>query len=160
MNHSPRRRWLAWLGVVGLVVLSLVIAARLDDAPSRRDRAAHLAAGLRCPVCQGLSVADSDAETARQIRADIERRVADGQSDAEIRQAYVDRYGQWILLRPSGRGVGAVVWLLPGVVVAFAAGGLVLVYRRRRRAWPRSARPPDREIVREAQRQLAVEADP
>lgn len=143
---------MSWLGVVVLVAVSLTLATRTTHATSTEDRVAHLAGELRCPVCQGLSVADSDAETSRQIRADIERRVTDGQTDAEIRQAYVDRYGPWILLRPSGRGVGAVVWLLPGAIVGAAALGLVVVYRRRRRAWPHAASETDREVVQQVRR--------
>ncbi|MGH9210171.1 MAG: cytochrome c-type biogenesis protein [Acidimicrobiales bacterium] len=161
MSQPRARHWLSWLGIVGLVVLALGIAARSDHAPGDAARVEGIAAGLRCPVCQGLSVADSDAETARQIRSDINRRVAARQTDAEIRQAYVDRYGQWILLRPSSRGLGALVWLLPAVVVGAAALGLVVVYRRRRQAWPRAATEADREIVEQARRQQLVgETDP
>jgi cytochrome c-type biogenesis protein CcmH/NrfF len=150
------RRWLSWAGVLALVAVALLVGTRPEGSSNPDGRAAAIAASLRCPVCQGLSVADSDSETARSIRSDIDRRIAGGQSDAEIRQAYVDRYGEWILLRPRGRGLGAVVWLLPVVAVAAAAAGLVVAGRRWRRRWRRSATDEDRRLVIRA---LAGHAD-
>ena len=76
-------------------------------AERRRSRAAarahDLATELQVPRVRGLSVADSQAPTSQAIRADIKRRIAAGQSDAEIRQAYVDDYGESILLRRRAR---------------------------------------------------------
>jgi len=77
-------------------------------------------------------VADSQAPTSRAIRADIKRRIAAGQSDAEIRQAYIDRYGESILLTPQDSGVSLIVWILPVVVLALGATGIVFVLRRNR----------------------------
>jgi len=140
-------RWASWLGVALLVVIALALGLRPTGSATPEDRVTALAAGLRCPVCQGLSVADSDSETARQIRADIEDRVAAGQTDDDIRQAYVDRYGEWILLRPSGRGLGALVWFAPVAAVAAAGIALVVAGRRWRRGWGRAATDEDRELV-------------
>jgi cytochrome c-type biogenesis protein CcmH len=146
-------RWLSWLGVAVLVAVALGLGLRPEGASTHEDRAARITADLRCPVCQGLSVADSDSETSQQIRADIEERIADGQTDAEIRQAYVDRYGEWILLRPAGRGLGAVVWFAPVVAVGVAAAGLVVAGRRWRRGWQRrTATEQDRRLVEQALR--------
>ena len=76
-------------------------------------------------------MADSNAPTSKAIRADIRRRIADGQSDAEIRQSYVDQYGESILLAPQSSGISLIVWVLPV---------LVLVARRRRHRASRCAR--------------------
>src|SRR5206468_2568351 len=105
---GPRmiRRMLPVAALVVVVVAALAIGAERDRpgrSPAARARA--IASDLRCPVCQGLSVADSPSPTARDIYDDIRRRVAAGESDAAIRRFYVDRYGQWILLRPSRSGV-------------------------------------------------------
>ena len=66
------------------------------------------------------------------MRADIKRRIEDGQSDAEIRQAYIDTYGESILLSPQDSGVSLLVWILPIVVVALGATGIVFALRRNR----------------------------
>lgn len=147
------RRLLTWAGVAAVIAAALAIGLRpSDDAGSPAARVDSIAAALRCPVCQGLSVKDSDSPTARDIRTDIRRRVDDGETAAEIRQAYVDRYGDWILLRPKTSGFEALVWAVPAAALgagAVALGGLFWQWRRRG-----IARPPtddDRELVAAAQ---------
>lgn len=120
-----------WAVPVIMVVLAMVITVGLATAtPRAQDRAGALAAQLRCPVCQGESVADSPSETASEIRAQIEQMVAAGRSDAEILDHYVARYGRWVLLDPPARGDTLLLWLLP--VLAVVGGGAVIVTRRRR----------------------------
>lgn len=150
MSRTRPPRWLTWLGVAGLVGFGLVLGTRTDNRASSEDRTVSIAAELRCPVCQGLSVADSNSQTARDIRADISQRIADGHTDAEIRQAYVDRYGEWILLRPQARGFGTLVWGLPVAATAAAAAALAIAARRWRHHWRRPARERDRRLVEEA----------
>ncbi len=88
------RRLLAWAGVAAVIAAALAVGLRPSgESGSLEARADHIAAGLRCPVCQGLSVKDSDSPTARDIRADIRRRIDAGETADEIRQAYVERYG-------------------------------------------------------------------
>src|SRR3979411_1039156 len=107
-------RFLPW------TVLALVVAAALTVAawpshgpPSVAERARSVASELRCVDCEALSIADSSTSNAAAQRADIESRVRAGQSDAQIRRAYVDRYGPSILLRPESTGIGMLVWALP-----------------------------------------------
>ena len=127
---EPRRRWIP---AAVMVVLATVIAVGLLSAPPREpDRTAALAQQLRCPVCQGESVAASPSETATAMRDQIEQMVAAGRSDAEILDHYVARYGRWILLDPAPRGDTLLLWLLP--VGALIAGAAVVATRRRRRA--------------------------
>jgi len=122
--------WIA-LGVLVVVVLAVVVWPHGDPTPA--ERAHSIAAGLKCQECQGLSVADSGATTSRAIRADIARRIAAGQGDAEIRQHYVDQYGETILLDPQGSGISLLVWVLPVVVIVTGAAGIVFVLARNRR---------------------------
>jgi cytochrome c-type biogenesis protein CcmH len=127
-------RKLAWgaLGVV--VVVALVWAAwPRGGEPGPAVRASELSTELRCPDCEGLSVADSSTTTARAIRREIRARVDRGESDEEIRQAYVDRYGESILLKPEGGGLGIVVWGLPIAALLIGAVGLAFALRRWRR---------------------------
>jgi cytochrome c-type biogenesis protein CcmH len=145
------RRVLPWAALAAVVVAALVVAAgagRPSRSPAARTH--RLAAELRCPVCQGLSVADSPSSTARAIVADIRRRVDAGQSDAEIRQAYVDRYSEQILLEPRGSGFGALVWALPVAALVLGGGGLVLAFRRWRRQPALTPTEDDRRLVDQA----------
>lgn len=120
-----------WLVPSLMMLLAAVIVVGLVTAPPRTgDRADALAQQLRCPVCQGESVADSPSATATEIRDQIEQMVSAGRSDGEILDHYVDRYGRWVLLDPPARGDTLWLWILPAAVAA--AGSGVLVGRRRR----------------------------
>ena len=142
------RSWVPWivLGVVAVVVVAWV--AWPSGSESDTDRALTLAAELRCPDCESLSAADSQTQSARAIRRDLRDRVAEGQSDAEIRQVYVDRYGESILLKPEQSGLGLLVWGLPVLFVVLAGAGLVVAFRRWHRATPMTATEADEELVR------------
>lgn len=145
------RRWLPWIAMAGLVVAGLVVAAGGGETdPSPAARVERLAAQLRCPTCQGLSVADSPASTARAIKEDLARRVDEGQSDDQIKAQYVDRYGEWILLRPRSSGVATLVWALPVAALVAAGAGLILAFRRWRAEPELSATPADEALVEEA----------
>jgi cytochrome c-type biogenesis protein CcmH len=126
------RRWGAWIALALVVVVVLAVVLWPTGSPSASERAHELETQLKCPECQGLSVADSQAPTSRAIRADVARRIKAGQSDGQIRQAYVDTYGQSILLTPQGSGVSLIVWILPIVVIALGATGIVFALRRNR----------------------------
>jgi cytochrome c-type biogenesis protein CcmH len=142
------RAWLPWvaLGVVLVVVVAWV--AWPSGSTSDTDRTRSLAAELRCPDCESLSAADSQTQSARAIRRDLRDRVAEGQSDAQIRQVYVDRYGESILLKPEQDGLGLIVWGLPVLFVVLAGAGLVIAFRRWRRTEPMTATAADEELVR------------
>jgi cytochrome c-type biogenesis protein CcmH len=142
------RSWLPWiiLGVVVVVVIAWV--AWPSGTTSDADRARDLAAELRCPDCESLSAADSQTQSARAIRRDLRDRIDEGQSDAEIRQVYIDRYGESILLKPEQSGLGLVVWGLPVLFVVAAGAGLVVAFRRWRRAEPMTATADDEALVR------------
>ena len=107
-----------------MVVIALVWAAwPRGGTPGPAARTAELATELRCPDCEGLSVADSSTTTARAIRREIRQRVNHGETDEAIRQAYVDRYGESILLKPEGGGLGVIVWGLPIAALLIGAVG-------------------------------------
>ena len=146
------RRLLPVAALVAVVVGSLVIggAGRGHPARSKAERAHAIAAELRCPVCQGLSVADSPSPTAKAIYDDVRRRVDAGESDASIKGYYVTHYSQWILLRPETSGVGALVWILPVTALLLGAGGLALAFRRWRRQPALAATDADRALVERA----------
>ncbi|HEV7862834.1 MAG TPA: cytochrome c-type biogenesis protein CcmH [Acidimicrobiia bacterium] len=143
------RRVLPGAALAVVVVVALVIGGAGRSRPTRSPgaRAHAIAQDLRCPVCQGLSVADSPSPTAKSIYDDVRRRVDAGESDATIRAAYVARYGEWVLLRPPASGVGALVWILPVSALLLAVGGLALAFRRWRRQPSLPATDADRALV-------------
>jgi cytochrome c-type biogenesis protein CcmH len=90
----------------------------------------EVASQLRCVVCQNLSVADSPSEMAGQMRAIVRERLAAGQTPAQVRQYFVERYGDWILLAPPQRGFTLLVWLAPLVAVLVGLTVVTLLVRR------------------------------
>lgn len=143
------RRLLPVLALVAVVVAALVIGgAGPGKGPrSAAARTEAIAGDLRCPVCQGLSIADSHSPTADAIKEDIRRRVDAGESDAAITRHYIDSYGEWILLKPEASGVGALVWILPISALLLAGGALALAFRRWRRQPALAATDEDRALV-------------
>ena len=105
------KRWWPWilLGVIAVVVVAVAAWPRGGDE-SLDAHTRRLASEIRCVDCQGLSVADSSTGTARATRADIRARIRRGESDADIRRVYVDRYGETVLLKPASSGIGVLVW--------------------------------------------------
>lgn len=151
--RAAGRRFLPWLVLGSLVLGVLVWAAWPASAPvTVREHAQELAGELRCPDCEGLSVADSATTSGRAIRADLRRRIAAGETDAAIRQVYVDRYGDSILLKPEGGGIGVLVWGLPIAALILGAGALAFVFVRWRRAPRLHATEADEALVRSTRR--------
>ena len=136
--------------------LETMLTAARKFAQTNAARAGELAAELRCPDCEGLSVEASSTSAARAIRRDIRARVDDGQSDEDIRQAYVDRYGESILLKPEGGGLGVVVWGLPVAALILGAIGLAVALRRWRREPRLHATGADEELVTRTRRDTGV----
>jgi cytochrome c-type biogenesis protein CcmH len=145
------RRLVPWIALAVVVAATLAVVVWPDGGdPSSSARARSLAEEFRCPECEGLSVADSSAPTARAMRADIRARVGAGESDAEIRRAMVDRFGESVLLKPEGEGIGLVVWGLPVIAVVLGAGGLGFALWRWRRQPASHATDADEALVERA----------
>jgi len=144
---DTRRSIALWLLLGGLVIAALVWAAWPSGSQTASERAHELATEIRCPDCEGLSVADSSSSSASAIRHDLRTRVNEGQSDEVIRQAYVDRFGESILLDPQGGGLGIIVWGVPVAALVLGAGGLVIAMRRWRREPRMHATSADESLV-------------
>jgi cytochrome c-type biogenesis protein CcmH len=145
------RRLLPWLALAAIVVVTLaVVVWPSGGKPSAAERASSIGSELRCPDCESQSITQSSTATARAARADIRQRIAAGESDAEIRQAYIDKFGDSILLKPESGGLGILVWGLPAAALVLGAAGLVLALRRWRREPHLHATDADRELVQRA----------
>ncbi|MFW6300009.1 MAG: cytochrome c-type biogenesis protein, partial [Oceanicaulis sp.] len=95
-------------------------------------RAQDLMREIRCMVCAGESIMDSNAGMAVDMRRYVREQVAQGQSDGEVRQALIERFGHEVLMRPSFDGRSAPLWIAPLVFLAF--GGALLYATMRKRA--------------------------
>lgn len=119
--------------VAPLVVVAVALAlgaSRAEGPRSDAERAQVIAGTVRCPTCAGQSVASSDAPAAEAIRADIDRRVAAGETDEQIRAAFVASYGDGVLLNPPAGGLAGLVWVLPVAATVVALAALALTLRR------------------------------
>jgi cytochrome c-type biogenesis protein CcmH len=97
-------------------------------------RARSISAGLRCLVCQNQSIDDSDAPLARDLRLLVRERLQEGDSDREVVDFIVARYGEFVLLKPRLSRATLILWLATPVMLAAALLLIWLAYRRRRRA--------------------------
>ena len=145
------RKW-AWLAVAVVALVVLVAGAtRSPTEGTSDDRMFAIAAEMKCMQCVGESVANSQAPLAIQMRAEIMRQMRAGKSDDEIYNYFADRYGQEVLLNPSGSGFASLVWIVPVVVVAVGLMGVGLAVTRRRRGGGAVAvSDEDRELVARA----------
>jgi cytochrome c-type biogenesis protein CcmH len=102
------------LSVISVLSSNILQAA---TAPDLEDRTREIATELRCVVCQNLSVADSPSEMAQQMRAIVREQLQAGKSPEEIKEFFVSKYGDWVLLKPKTTGFSALLWILPYVVL-------------------------------------------
>lgn len=99
--------------------------------PKQEAKAQALMEELRCLVCQGQSIADSDAELAGDMRDLVRRRIAAGDQPETIRAWLIDRYGEWISYRPTAEPIAWPLWAAPVILLLF--GGAMMAGRIRRK---------------------------
>ncbi len=105
----------------------------LND-PGLEERARDISAGLRCMVCQNQSIDDSDAELARDLRVLVRDRLVAGDTNDEVISYVVDRYGEFVLLRPRLSARNAVLWATPIVILLLGGTAAYAFTRRQSRA--------------------------
>jgi cytochrome c-type biogenesis protein CcmH len=139
---------LAWvLAVAVMLGSSAAYAVQPDEImsdPAKEARARDLSRELRCMVCQNQSIDDSEAPLARDLRLLVRERIAAGDSDAQVIDFLVARYGEFVLLKPRLEPHTLLLWLLPPLVLA--GGGVALWMHSRRRA--RSAAAEDQDLFK------------
>jgi len=122
----------AALSLAGLLTMAAVSndpAERLAD-PAKEARARALFREVRCLECQNESIDESEAAIADDLRHVVRQQVKAGRSDADIKRYLLDRYGEFVLMRPSFSLGNAALWLTPFVLVL--GGGAILILRSRR----------------------------
>jgi cytochrome c-type biogenesis protein CcmH len=133
--------------VLFLVSLSVGAGAVLPDEqladPQLEARAREVSAGLRCLVCQNQSIDDSNAPLARDLRLLVRERLEAGDTDAEVRDYLVARYGEFILLRPRFGAGTLLLWLTPALAVAAGVAVAARRFRRQGAAAPATLTPEE-----------------
>ncbi|HZC97361.1 MAG TPA: cytochrome c-type biogenesis protein [Bradyrhizobium sp.] len=129
------KQLLAWVFAMALMAgCPAAYAVQPDEImsdPAKESRARDLSRDLRCMVCQNQSIDDSEAPLARDIRLLVRERIAAGDSNAEVIDFLVARYGEFVLLKPRINPHTLLLWLVPPL--ALFGGGLALwIYGRRR----------------------------
>ncbi len=100
--------------------------------PVLEKRAREISKALRCLVCQNQSIDDSDADLAKDLRIIVREQLLNGDSDSQVIDYVVARYGDFVLLKPPFKGATLVLWLGPAVIVGLGIMAVVLFFRRRR----------------------------
>jgi cytochrome c-type biogenesis protein CcmH len=135
-----------------LVALSLAWTTPSAQAQVRTDttprttgdsaleaRTSAVAAQLRCPVCQGLSIQDSPSELAQSMRSLVRDQLAQGKTPEQVKAYFVSKYGEWILLTPAPHGFNLLAYAIPVLIVL--GGGFFILLAVRRWTTPASESP-------------------
>lgn len=129
-----------WFLLFTLLLLTPAYAVQPDEIladPKLEQRARDLSTGFRCLVCQNQSIDESDAPLAKDLRILIREHLTKGDSDAEIRDFVVARYGEFVLLKPRLTARTAMLWATPILIIL--AGFIVILRRRKDSAFPAEA---------------------
>ncbi len=148
----------AMLGLAAATALAVEPGERLAD-PALEARARALSGELRCLVCQNQSIDDSSASLAHDLRVLIRERITAGDTDAQVLQFMVRRYGDFILLKPPVEPDTYLLWFGPFTVLALGALGAALYLRRSRRTSQRVAAPLSADERRKLDKLLAEDSD-
>ncbi len=137
-----------WRRAAAALAAVLCIGAASDPSerlpnPDQETRARHLFQQFRCLVCQNESIDESDADLARDLRMIVRQQVAAGRSDPQIKAFLVERYGEFVLLKPRFSFGNGVLWLAPAMIVL--VGGALFMLRASRPAPLEPALTPEEE---------------
>jgi cytochrome c-type biogenesis protein CcmH len=152
-----------------LVALVLGMAATAAGAvepdevlkdPVLESRAREIGKELRCLVCQNQSIDDSDAELARDLRVLVRERLTNGDSNQQVVDYVVSRYGDFVLLNPPFKAATYALWLGPAVLVIAGVIAVVVFYRRRAAAAGAAGAPPPLSEAEKSRLAGLLEDDP
>jgi cytochrome c-type biogenesis protein CcmH len=126
-----------WFLLFFILLSTPAYAVQPDEVlsdPKLEQRARDLSAGFRCLVCQNQSIDESDAPLAKDLRILIREHLTKGDSDAEIKDFVVARYGEFVLLKPRLTASTAILWATPFLIIL--AGFMVILRRRKNSGVP------------------------
>ncbi|MDO8882353.1 MAG: cytochrome c-type biogenesis protein [Pseudotabrizicola sp.] len=129
--------------------LSPVFAVQPDEVladAGLEARARAISRNLRCPVCQGESIDDSNAPISRDLRLVVRERIMAGDTDAQVVDFVVSRYGEFVLFSPKAEGANLILWLAgPGLLLVGGIGAFAYIRKRGRGVVPAEALSADEQ---------------
>jgi cytochrome c-type biogenesis protein CcmH len=123
--------------------------------PLLEKRAREISKVLRCLVCQNQSIDDSDADLARDLRVIVRQRLTTGDSDGEVIDYVVARYGDFVLLKPPFKGATLVLWIGPALIALGGLAAMIAYLRRNRRSAAAGGAAKATPLTADEQRRLA-----
>lgn len=164
VGETHRRRWPWRLALRGWVAPTLLLFALHSPAlavqpdemladPALEARARAISRELRCLVCRNESIDDSNADLAHDLRVLVRERLVAGDTDAQVKQFLVDRYGEFVLLKPTFSAANAALWLAGPAVFLVGLGVAVVYLRRRRPEAPEALTPAEETALERAMRE-------
>lgn len=123
----------AFLLCLGILLAPPALAVEPNEVlrdPAQEARARELSKGLRCLVCRNESIDESNADLAKDLRLLVRERITEGDSDEEVIDFVVDRYGEYVLLKPQATGSSLMLWVA-GPAMLILAIGMGVAYQRR-----------------------------
>ena len=167
VQHS---RWLCptlmagWLLLLPVLFLESWPAAAVEPNevladPALEARAREISRGLRCVVCQNESIDESSADLAHDLRVLVRERLVAGDSDEQVVQYIVDRYGDFVLLRPPVKPETYVLWASPAILLLIAAA-IIAIYLLRHRGGGMAPLPLTPEEQARVDALLKADAEP
>ncbi|MGF1500345.1 MAG: cytochrome c-type biogenesis protein [Paracoccaceae bacterium] len=150
---------------LGMLLLGAAIALPLTAGavqpdeilpdPEQEARAREISREVRCLVCRNESIDDSSAELARDLRLLVREQVAEGKTNAEVKSYLVDRYGEFVLLKPQFTLENALIWASGPILFVVGAIAAGIFLRQRRPAGPSPETPTDAPLTAEERARLA-----
>ena len=145
-------KWFVRTFVVAILGCSMGIAGANEAAPASADpvleaRMMAISSELRCLVCQNQTIADSHAELAVDLRAQVREMLQAGKTDQQITEYMTARYGDFVLYRPPFKPATALLWIGPAAMVLIGLGALFVVLRRRSRLAADQFEPEDPDSI-------------
>ncbi len=134
MKTITSRAITAFTLTVFAVLAHACLTAAAPDIPEAERRAAALNKSIMCPVCPGESIDQSQNALAAQMRAIVDEKLAQGWSEEQIKDFFVERYGPSVLLEPPSAGFGIAAWIVPPLAFALAVASLLLTLRWMRKS--------------------------
>jgi len=150
-----------------VIALALTTALLLGDyapqpmasemlPPEQEARVQRIGEQLRCPICQGLSIAASPSPAARAELDRVRELVREGKSDQEIKDYFISRYGDWVLLSPRAEGANWIVWVGPALLLVIGAITIARTLKgpKAATAAPAPTAPADDEFLRRVREEV------
>ena len=110
-----------------LILFLPALSGAAIPGPDLDRKAREIADQLRCPVCRGVPISESPSSLAQDMTTVIRQKLAEGQTEEQILNYFVEHYGEWILLKPKPHGLNLVIWILPYVLLVSGIGLLAFL---------------------------------